>query len=597
MGDNFSMRFAGQKYTRDAFFTDGSGAQDQWGARLSGLWTPTSRDEIYVTLDKSVYNNTNVSTTLIGVDETVRLANGNPSPAVLAYLNSPTLRDPYDTLSYITQRGLVFDGQNKQDNWGIMGQYTHEFESFSTVLQYSHRKLEGASRSATRTPAQFSPAVLPNIITSNTAELRLVSTDTGALKWVGGLFYTDAQNIGWFATPIADRGVDPVTGLNVSWCPCSSGFFPNSGTMYSYAAYGQATWTPAIQPKLHFTGGLRYTYDYKDAFLGYQVDGQPIYAFGIPDMPKAVQDLLNAGNVVDLANGNNSRNWNAVQWRLGVDYDVTDASLLYASIATGYKSGGLTYGPTPELKPENLLAYEIGSKNRFLNDSLQLNASAWWYDYTDLEASVNRLLPTPYVLPSGDLLEGVGSTTNVGKVNMGGLSTDLQWKFTRSDLLGLSITHIYSRIKDGKEALANGGVNIVFNEGERLGNIPKWALLGRYSHTFELPNGSALQPALKYQWQSERIDRGTYRAQGYVPDHRTPWQYAIPARGVLDASLLFTAPGGNWDVMVYANNVTNKLVIETRAADINPASPTYGLITGLIGEPRTYGVIVKANLR
>lgn len=595
LSDTFSMRVAGQKYTRDAFFSDGGGEQDMWGARVSGLWTPTEQDEVYFTVDKVTYDNTNESGTLLGLNESARLPNGNPAPALALYRNSPTLRDPYDTLAYITQRGFVYDGQNTQKNWGFMGQYTHDFDAFSTTVQYSHRKLEGVSRSATRTPTQFSPSVLPNVITSDTVELRFVSSGDGSFDWVGGLFYTEADNIGWFATPIADKGRDPVTGLNVSWCPCTSGFFPNSGSMYSYAAYGQGTWTPVSKPQLHFTAGLRYTYDYKDATLGYQVGGLPIFAFGIPQMPAEVQALLRASNTVDIANGDNTRTWDAVQWRVGVEYDVTDTSMLYLSVATGYKSGGLTFGLTPELDPEDLLAYELGSKNRFFDNTVQLNVSAWWYDYTDLEGSVLRLLPTPYVLPGGTLLEAVGSTTNVGKVNMGGLSADLQWAFTQNDQLGLSVTHVYSKVKDGKEVLPNGQVNTVFNEGERLGDAPKWAALARYSHTFVFASGSSLQPALKYQWQSEKIDRSQFRPQAYVPNNRTPWNQAIPARGILDFSTLISSPDNRTDLTLYVNNVTDKRVINTQNYDINPASPTYGLITGSIGEPRTFGVILKSR--
>ncbi len=601
VGDTLAMRLAGQKLTRDALFSDGSSEQDQWGARLSGLWAPDEFNELYFTADYTGFNGTNDAATLYAVNGNARLADGSTSPSVTSYLGNATLADPYNNVPYNAQRGLVFFGDNEQRNWGAMSQYTRRFSAFNATLQYSHRQLEGIARSTTRTSTQFSGTLLPNAVTSDTTELHLTSNGEGAFKWVAGLFYTEAENLGWNATPLTNNSPDPVTGLDLAWCPCSSGFFPNSGDMYSYAAYGQTTWTPATNPRLHLTGGLRYTVDWKDATLGYwvtTVDGaRPISAFGIPNMPSEVQALYQG--TPDLANGDNDRTWAGLQYRLGIEYEFSHTSMVYGSVATGYKSGGLTYGPTPELKPEQLLAFEIGTKNRFLDNTLEVNAAMWWYDYKDLEANVQRSLGFSFQLPNGTFQDTATSTASVGKVNLGGISSDLTWNFSGSDRLGLSFTHVYSRIRDGKEVTPSGQINTIFNEGERLGDAPEWQVLGRYGHTFVLEGGARLDPQLKYLWQSEKYDAGMYREQAYFPDHRNPAETTIPSRGILDFSLRFTPRNARWDLTGYVNNATDEIATRSLIYNANPANAatTYGHTTAQLGDSRIFGIILNTRFQ
>jgi len=84
-----------------------------------------------------------------------------------------------------------------------------------------------------------------------------------------------------------------------------------------------------------------------------------------------------------------------VDWRLGVEYDLTKDSLLYFTVTTGHKAGGFndTAPPAPgvvgelynsEYDPESVLAFELGSKNTFFNRNLRLNGSAFLYRYDDL---------------------------------------------------------------------------------------------------------------------------------------------------------------------------------------------------------------------
>src|SRR5690606_11436990 len=66
-----------------------------------------------------------------------------------------------------------------------------------------------------------------------------------------------------------------------------------------------------------------------------------------------------------------------------------DNSMLYGSVATGFKAGGLSLvaGPNAAFDPEELVAYEIGIRNRLLDRRLTLNASIFYNDYENYQAA------------------------------------------------------------------------------------------------------------------------------------------------------------------------------------------------------------------
>ena len=85
--------------------------------------------------------------------------------------------------------------------------------------------------------------------------------------------------------------------------------------------------------------------------------------------------------------------FNKLTGRAVLDFKVTEDNLLYASYSRGYKSGGINpplqpiFAVPESFKPEQVDAFEIGSKNSFDNGALQLNLTAFYYKYKDLQLS------------------------------------------------------------------------------------------------------------------------------------------------------------------------------------------------------------------
>src|SRR3546814_9243735 len=113
--------------------------------------------------------------------------------------------------------------------------------------------------------------------------------------------------------------------------------------------------------RLRLTGGLRYSYEKKD--FAYRV-------------------LLN-GNQVDAGQPRSS--WTAWTPKIGIDYDVADDVMVYASATRGFKSGGFQLGDGRPFLPEYIWSYEVGLKSTLLDRRLRENVSAFSYDYTTLQ--------------------------------------------------------------------------------------------------------------------------------------------------------------------------------------------------------------------
>src|SRR5690606_36348591 len=95
-------------------------------------------------------------------------------------------------------------------------------------------------------------------------------------------------------------------------------------------------------------------------------------------------------------------------YKARIEYDVADGHMLYALVSTGFRpgDGGISrvispppVGPTLVLNifdAEKLTSFEVGSKNRFLGNDLQLNAAAFYYDYSGYHTAFVPDTPAPF---------------------------------------------------------------------------------------------------------------------------------------------------------------------------------------------------------
>ena len=120
--------------------------------------------------------------------------------------------------------------------------------------------------------------------------------------------------------------------------------------------------------------------------------------------------------------------------KAALDYQLNNNQLLYATVSTGFRSGGFNSGQAIEslrtFKPEEVTAYEIGAKNRLMGNTLQVNLAAFTNRYTNLQEQ--RQVP-------------VGATTvsvifNAAKAKANGLEAEVEWRQNKSLTLGGSLS-------------------------------------------------------------------------------------------------------------------------------------------------------------
>jgi outer membrane receptor protein involved in Fe transport len=173
-------------------------------------------------------------------------------------------------------------------------------------------------------------------------------------------------------------------------------FFRNNTdnfSLKSYGIFGEAYFDAS--DSLRFTVGLRYNNDSKSVrarstLASFAVPVNQSSAFDSPFVGAFDADPGRPGN--QLWQERNA-SFDEFTGRFVVDYKISDDHLLYGSYSRGYKSGGINpplqpiFAVPETFEPEFIDAFEIGSKNRFMDGVFQLNATAFYYKYKGLQLS------------------------------------------------------------------------------------------------------------------------------------------------------------------------------------------------------------------
>lgn len=215
-------------------------------------------------------------------------------------------------------------------------------------------------------------------------EFRVLSSYDGPSNFLLGAFYLKTDFTSEFIS--ATTGLDAygllLEAAGVSNLPPYIYDENSSNDVESYAFFGE--YYHQFNDQLKLTLGMRWTHDKKYAvkrtlaFSGEFVDG--------------VSTIDNQGTR-DL-----TKTFSAPTGRVTLDWQpelsFTDASLFYATYSRGYRSGGINNASSrgPEIfKPEKINAFELGSKNLFLDSTAQLNLSLFYYDYQDYQIDENGI--------------------------------------------------------------------------------------------------------------------------------------------------------------------------------------------------------------
>jgi iron complex outermembrane recepter protein len=136
--------------------------------------------------------------------------------------------------------------------------------------------------------------------------------------------------------------------------------------------FGQAAWN--VTPRFSVISGLRWQEEKKYAAIGNSLN----------DSAPSVISLLLANPSIA---GSLSRSADKFTWSFTPQYYLSDKSMLYATAANGFKSGGFNvgFGSIPlnsrEFLNETVIDYEAGVKTTLFQGHLQADATAFHTEY------------------------------------------------------------------------------------------------------------------------------------------------------------------------------------------------------------------------
>ncbi|TWB46953.1 TonB-dependent receptor [Nitrospirillum viridazoti] len=357
-----------------------------------------------------------------------------------------------------------------------------------------------------------------------TAELRLSSPIDSNIQWVTGLYYYHDQ-LGSYANLI-DNGI-----VNDQ---------PDILTR-SYAAFGDAT--IPITDTLRLSGGVRYTKD-----------------------DRTQSGTLVTGGGTTLGPFGGELTSNATNFRVGLQYDVTPRSMLYATYATGYKAGGFVPDEPGynTYKPEKLRSFEAGIKSRFFDSRLQLNISGFYYSYDNYQTSDLGL--AHYGGLSALVFNSQGTTTIYGG------EIQLSYRPWSSDQFDLALSPTKSKF--GTFIIPATPVSALVNvTGLELPDTPALSGSVGYQHTWQMGSGTL----------TGRVE--TFFSTAYWLEFTHAPYSNRPGYTRTDLNLTYGSEDDRWSVGVFLRNAENSWIVTQKA---NTAVGDYG-----IQPPRTYGLTLS----
>ncbi|WP_354694308.1 TonB-dependent receptor [Elongatibacter sediminis] len=199
-----------------------------------------------------------------------------------------------------------------------------------------------------------------------TQEIRL-SGETDAMHWLAGFYYYDQETDGGFQ--IDASGIGFIIG-DANYKQETS----------SWSLFGQIEYD--LSDRWSVIGGLRYTDEERELdYLSQELNGL---------LPPDANVMFDYDEKISHDN---------VTGKLELDFRPTDSTLIYGSVSLGTKSAGFNTGLLDETGlfgltvrgdvpygEEELTSYEVGFKTDLFGGTSRLNASAFYYDYSDYQA-------------------------------------------------------------------------------------------------------------------------------------------------------------------------------------------------------------------
>ena len=355
-------------------------------------------------------------------------------------------------------------------------------------------------------------------------ELRLVSTSTGRLGWIAGVFFHEYE--------LDSSSSEYVPGFSTSNLPGDWGIpVPPSDLSYFQANVNELT-EQAVYGELTIA-----TTDRLDVIVGaraYEYDTTQHFRFDVP--------FFEFSGVED-----NIAEDDGMLGKLGASYSFNDRVTGFVTLSEGYRIGGAnTVAPCPDplppgaacalpdevlIKPDSTTNFEIGAHALLGEGSMSLDAAIYSIDWDNVQTmgtTQNGALP---ITVNGGAAESRGLELSFAARAMGAWSMRTTYSYNDAKLTTYS-----PGLVGGEDAFA----------GDRLAGTPEHQVSFELGHARQLQSGWMLDFAYSVTATSDVLTRVGMRDGG-----EELGGYSVHNLGV-------SLSRDRWQTTLYADNLTDK---------------------------------------
>ena len=553
ISDVGGIRLAGNYNYAGAYFVSGAGKVNDLSFRPSIKIAPTDRLSIYAW---GMYSQTRGTTPTNDV--------------VPTYV--PNIYDDITGSPPIGPGNPVrpFVGENYSNLYLASGEIAYDFGGIKLAYIPSIEKFDGESDFY----AGGNAFQIIEHVRQNTNELRLTNDPKSRLKIIAGAYESNQRYLNFVAG--STRG-------------------PNSLVPYSrltdLSAYAQATFD--VTDRIRLTGGGRYASDKRYAnfteVLNAGLAGQLGITAGtavVPNLTPALATQLGVTNSTTPANylvpKTFAAHYHHADFKVGAEWDITPASMLYGVFQTAYAPG--TYSSVPNdprqtagVAPSILTAYTVGIKNRFFDRKVTLNVEGYYYNYKNLLVTNNNP-----IIRTNEFF-------NAQKIVYEGVEADAAFAFSRFTEAHVAVSYLYARNKlftvPGVPTAAAPNPPAIDFSGLVPVASPEWTINAGASHSFVFENATKL--TFRVDTRFETSSYGGFEIRPGTAD--SGLSSLNPKFSKTDLSVTLYGRAEKWRVSGWVRNVENT----ARFSSLSGNSPTSA--TGFPERPRTYGASVGVD--
>ena len=406
-----------------------------------------------------------------------------------------------------------------------------------------------------------------NVYKSLSEELRLASHLDGPINFQAGFFYQDIEqefdayqyafNLGVmpniFGPVYAIVGGDPTAAI--------VGPDPVTGNEYDYnkhhfldtevvSAFFAVYWN--LNDRTEITAGARYTDERKKGRIEipYMHAAAALFGFGAPPVIEEGLEFKDDNISPEVA----------------INYYLNDEVSVYLAYKQGFKSGGIDNSalPTAALQPSNpafpdFLIYEseeaegfeAGLKGRFMDGAMRFSATAFTYEYSDLQVQLFDSTIIQF------------STFNASALETQGLEFDMLW---HTDIEGLTIRTAWAWTDTtySEDFIVATGENLKGEDG--AGSADFTGFLGG---SYDMPAGG--------NWRLSLSADGRYTGDYGFTATLDP--FIQDSFWIFDASVSLYSEDGRHQFNLIGGNLSDKIyaigagAIPGRCPNFNPGPP------------------------